>query len=197
METVIGKMAALFPKLIAILGALALSACVAGGPGAGAGGKAAGPNPVTGGAIEVTALDAPASKPMAVKPGAAGAKPADPAPPAQTNPPADPAAKPETRPEQTEDAAAVAEPVPPVPEVEKIAAQLQCEKRGNIWSRAGKSGAYACVKRLTDGGKRCTSGTQCQGDCLARSNTCAPLAPLFGCNEILQDNGGRVTLCLD
>ena len=25
--------------------------------------------------------------------------------------------------------------------------------------------------------------------CLARSQTCAPFKPLFGCNEILQDNG--------
>ena len=198
-------MVGLFPKLIVILGALALSACVAGG---GDSGKAVGPNPVTGTAIEVTALDAPAAKPatkpptelateLATKPApvtpvekAGAATPTDPAAPltplGDTPKPAPPA---ETQ--------AAAEEAATVPVVEKSPAQLICEKRGNIWAQAGNSGAHACVTRLKDGGKRCTSGKQCQGDCLARSNTCAPISPLFGCNEILQDNGARVTLCLD
>ena len=49
-------MQALFPKLMAILATAVLSACVALAP---AGDKAKGPNPVTGGEIEVTSLDAP------------------------------------------------------------------------------------------------------------------------------------------
>ena len=32
---------------------------------------------------------------------------------------------------------------------------------------------------------------------LARSGTCAPITPMFGCNDILQDDGREVTLCLD
>ena len=189
-------MVGLFPKLTAILGALALSACVAGG---GDSGKATGPNPVTGAAIEVTALDAPAVTP-ATKPGAKPApvtpveKPGAAAPSVDPEAPLTPLADPPKPAAVTEaEAPAVAD----VPAVEKPAAQLLCEKRGNSWMQAGNSGAYACVKRLSDGGKRCTSAKQCQGDCLARSNTCAPITPLFGCNDILQDNGGQVTLCLD
>lgn len=187
----------LFPKLTVILTALALSACVAGGPGAKSGGKAEGPNPVTGSAIEVTALDDPAAK-ADRKP---GSKPAEAAKPAVAAPAPDSEAKPKPR-SEADPAAKPAEETPPTPDpaapqVEKSAEQLACEKKGNSWSKVGTSGASACVKRLKDGGKRCTSGTQCQGDCLARSNTCAPMTPLFGCNEILQDNGVRVTLCLD
>jgi hypothetical protein len=33
--------------------------------------------------------------------------------------------------------------------------------------------------------------------CLARSGTCAPIMPLFGCNEVLDKQGRRVTLCIE
>lgn len=85
-----------------------------------------------------------------------------------------------------------AEPAPPSsPE------EAACLKKGNLWIRAGKSIAYTCVKITKDSGKQCTKGTDCSGSCLARSMTCAPYDPLFGCNEILQDDGVRVTLCID
>ena len=85
----------------------------------------------------------------------------------------------------------------PVPEALKTEAHLACERKGDLWVKAGKSGASTCVKRTKDSGKRCTTGKQCKGECLARSGTCAPYQPLFGCNEVLQDNGMRTTLCLD
>jgi hypothetical protein len=55
----------------------------------------------------------------------------------------------------------------------------------------------ACVTLTRDGGKACTRQSQCEGYCLARSGTCAPITPMFGCNDILQDDGREVTLCLD
>lgn len=93
--------------------------------------------------------------------------------------------------------AAEASPVQEAAPVFKSPEQIQCERRGGTWARAGKSEARTCVKQTRDGGKQCTKGTQCEGLCLARSGTCAPLAPLFGCNEILEDDGRRVTLCID
>lgn len=75
--------------------------------------------------------------------------------------------------------------------------QARCLKKGGIWATAGKSGAKACVKRTKDAGKSCTKQTQCEGFCLARSGTCAPITPMFGCNDILQADGREVTLCLD
>lgn len=177
-------------RMMAVLMAvLTLAACVAGGLG---GGKAKGVSPIAGGEIEVTALDAP----PAAKPGTAAA-------PAGEAPPADkPETGPRPRPEKLEPAAvkediAPPEAAAPVPEALKSAAQLACEKKRDLWVKAGKSGASTCVKRMKDAGKRCTTGKQCQGECLARSGTCAPYQPLFGCNEVLQDNGVRTMLCLD
>ena len=54
-----------------------------------------------------------------------------------------------------------------------------------------------CIQPTRDGGKRCTRESQCDGVCLARSGTCAPVKPLLGCNEVLQDNGVRATLCIE
>lgn len=87
-------------------------------------------------------------------------------------------------------ASAPAEPPPPVsPE------QALCQKSGGVWA-ASDSGGNVCVHRTRDGGKVCHRKTDCQGECLARSNTCAPIMPLMGCNDVLQTNGSEVTLCL-
>lgn len=182
-------MRSILRKMAAPMAALALAACVAGSPG---GDKAGGPNPITGGEIEVTALDAPPAAQPGQAEGAAAAEAS-----AER-----PATRPKPRPGKPEPAAAEEEIAPPeaaapVPEKLKSAAQLACEKKRDLWVKAGDSGASACVRRMKDAGKRCTTGKQCQGECLARSGTCAPYQPLFGCNEVLQDNGVRTTLCLD
>lgn len=198
-------MRALFPNLTAILAAAVLSACVALAP---AGDKAKGPNPVTGGEIEVTSLDAPAEKPVKGKGAKAEAAAKDALPvvdPAEGSVAPDaPTTKPKARPDAVEEAGAEPEvpatppPAEVVPGKAKTPAQVACEKKkGHVWSKAGTSGASACIKLTKDSGKRCTAGGDCEGECLARSGTCAPYTPLFGCNEILQDNGSRVTLCLD
>ena len=75
--------------------------------------------------------------------------------------------------------------------------EARCLKTGGTWASAGQSGAKACVTLTRDGGKACTRQSQCEGYCLARSGTCAPITPMFGCNDILQDDGREVTLCLD
>jgi hypothetical protein len=94
-----------------------------------------------------------------------------------------------------------AKPVVPEPVAEPVAEksreQILCEKRGGSWDNAGKPGTMACIKRTRDAGKACKKQSNCESVCLARSRTCAPVKPLFGCNEILQDDGRRVTLCID
>ena len=89
------------------------------------------------------------------------------------------------------------EPEPTEPEAPRSPEQLLCEKTGGQWAVAGLSGAYICVKPTRDGGKLCRKKTDCQGLCLARSGTCAPFTPLFGCNEVLEKDGRRMTLCID
>ena len=168
--------------------ALVLAGCTLGG------GKLAKPddatNPITGDAIAVTSLDAPApaaADPAKAATAAAPAKPdataqAAPAEPGATS--ADPA-KP-TAPPAVEQPARVMSPE-----------ELACVKKGGQWAAAGSAGGMSCLHVMRDAGKSCRKKSDCEGDCLARSNTCAPIAPLFGCNEILQDNGAMVTLCID
>ena len=83
------------------------------------------------------------------------------------------------------------------PVASKTKAQISCEKQGGNWGKVGKSRGETCFKRTRDAGKQCRKQSNCESLCLARSGTCAPVKPLFGCNEILQDDGRRVTLCVD
>lgn len=87
------------------------------------------------------------------------------------------------------------ETLPPVGEAALALQQMQCEKDGGQWAR--ESGAFSCVRPTKDAGKACRSGADCQGACLARSMTCAPVRPLLGCNEVLSGTGMRVNECID
>lgn len=143
------------------------------------------PNAIVGDAIEVTALEEARGVAPAVAPGSPASDPA-----LQPSPAAAAAG-----PEVASPAPAPAEDTVVAPP--KSAAQLACEKKGDRWVRVGKSILQACVKVTRDSGKQCKRSTECESDCLARSGTCAPLKPLLGCNEILQDNGARVTQCIE
>lgn len=179
-------------RYLVLVMTLALSACTLGlGGNGGLGGKAVTANPITGGDVSVTAL----SGPPGAATGTSKAPPPNPSKPqpaaqpsaqtaAQTQPPADPAA--------AQKAAEEPKPEPPPASPEEAA----CRKKGGQWSKVGKGG-MTCVQRTRDAGKVCTKASQCEGLCLARSGTCAPIMPLFGCNDILQNDGSRVTLCID
>lgn len=166
----------------ALIVALGLSACQLGGgklggaaPGAS---DVAAPSALQGAPVEVTTLAAPGAtqpvpaQPVAPEAGKAEAGKAEPA-------------KPETP------------PPPVVPEVVKSASQLACEKRGGRLVRLAKSNATTCQLPTRDGGKQCRRESDCDGVCLARSQTCAPVKPLLGCQAILQDDGRWVELCID
>jgi hypothetical protein len=150
-------------------------------------------NPIMGGEIAVTTLDAPAS-PAASSPApsavtsAAATGSAPPQRPA-TAPPAVPAAEPTIAPTTA--------PAPVVPQASKSASQIACEEDGGNWARAGESVAMTCIRPTRDGGQRCDSKSDCDGECLARSRTCSPIKPLFGCNPVLMDTGAEVTLCIE
>lgn len=182
------------PRLLAPLLALTLlTACQLSLPGRDRAPEAA--TPVTNGAITTTTLDAPTpvpgSPPEATATDAtatATASATDPRP--MPRPTA--AATAETPP-----AAPVAETAPEIPAALKSPSQIACEKDRGTWARAGAGGGMACVYQTRDGGKGCDSKDDCQGECLARSRTCSPIQPLFGCNAVLLDTGAEVTLCLD
>lgn len=73
-----------------------------------------------------------------------------------------------------------------------------CEARGGTFQPGGLGGFMTCFETPKDAGQRCTKSTDCStGACLARSQSCAPISPLFGCNEMLDAEGRRVSLCVD
>ena len=175
---------------------LCLASCTLALPG----GKADAPAPLATEAIEVTRLDPP--KGAGTEP-AKGVEPAKPqedpagapakAPAKAAAVPAKPATGAEAQPVAKAEPAPEAAP-PPAPLSPAAAA---CKKKGGRYIKTGSGDLRACVKVTGDGGKSCRRETDCTGSCLARSGTCAPVTPLFGCNEILQADGRRVTLCLD
>jgi hypothetical protein len=161
------------------------------------------PNAVAGDAIEVTALDAAPAVASGAAGGAlaAGSAQGSGVQPAPAVAPTE--AVPETSlPTEAEAAAAegsavaeaAAEAAPPPPPKSEL--QIACERKRGTWA-ATDGGLRICIRTTRDGGKRCTRESQCQGVCLARSQTCSPAEPLLGCNEILQDNGTRATLCIE
>lgn len=72
-----------------------------------------------------------------------------------------------------------------------------CEARGGRFGAGGLSGAFVCFENTSDANKSCTSGKQCESICLARSGTCAPSKPMFGCNEVFGNSGIRSTVCIN
>lgn len=178
-----------------MLAGVLLGACVPGG-GRGADAPAGKPgvaNPMMADMITTTSLDAPT--PEQAKQGApALALPAPapaPADPAKPIPTAEAPAK-ATGPAGTVAAA------PPEPAPEPLSPEaVKCLKSGGLWAGTGKTGAKTCLRRTKDAGKACTKQTQCEGYCLARSRSCAPVTPMFGCNDILQADGREATLCID
>jgi hypothetical protein len=185
-----------------------LAGCQLSGAGQGPAGADVTPNAVTGGEIEVTALDAaPAAAPAeaAALPDTTAASAAAPEPAAAEGAVPSgweaPSAEAEATPGDTDDAAAeaVEEPAaaPEVPPEEKSDQQIACERKKGTWSLAGRGDIRICIFRTRDAGKRCASSRQCDGDCLARSGTCSPIKPLIGCNEVLADSGMRVTQCVE
>jgi hypothetical protein len=175
-----------------------LAACQTGG-----GPVTPGPDsPLAGEAIETTTLDDPVVG-LAEEQAEANPEPiAEEAegPATEDTPPAE-AAEGETPPEPEEgetppEAAVVEEPEVIDPALLTPEARA-CQRRGGIWTKIGAGNARSCVKATRDAGKQCDADRDCQGVCLARSGTCAPVDPLFGCNDVLQDDGRRMTLCLN
>jgi hypothetical protein len=82
---------------------------------------------------------------------------------------------------------------PPVPLALTAGARACAARGGTLRPRAG--GLWACIRTTRDGGRTCATATACEGECLARSRTCAPFEPLFGCHEVLDQAGRPQTLC--
>lgn len=85
--------------------------------------------------------------------------------------------------------------LPPVGEAAIDVVHAQCIRSGGEFVHA--NGGFLCQSVPRDAGKACSSGRDCESACLARSRSCAPVTPLLGCNEILNDGGVAVTQCIE
>ena len=73
--------------------------------------------------------------------------------------------------------------------------QIACTRQGGRFEVTATGAGY-CLRQHADAGKMCRTGTDCLGECLARSGTCAPVSPLFGCHDVLDATGRKVSQCL-
>ena len=71
-----------------------------------------------------------------------------------------------------------------------------CEREGGRWGTALASGFFVCYRTPRDAGKSCRAASDCETHCLARSRTCAPIEPFYGCHEILTNSGLQATQCI-
>ena len=76
-------------------------------------------------------------------------------------------------------------------------ARQSCERSGGRWGAAVGKSFFVCYRNMRDAGKSCRVESDCQGLCLARSMTCSPIEPFFGCHEVIGSNGLRQTRCVD
>ena len=53
-----------------------------------------------------------------------------------------------------------------------------------------------CARAQPDAGKACTDNGDCAGFCLAKSKSCSPVTPYFGCHEVLLQ-GKTAAICID
>ena len=72
-----------------------------------------------------------------------------------------------------------------------------CLKKGGRFGSGAATGTFLCYENTPDANQSCSKASDCEGLCLARSRTCAPVKPLFGCNEVLSENGSTATVCIE
>ena len=84
---------------------------------------------------------------------------------------------------------------PPVPAA-LTGQAAQCTKKKGRFVQRGEGGTFTCVLPTRDANKRCDDGSDCQGSRFAKSRTCAPVTPLFGCYDALE-NGRVVNICTE
>lgn len=82
------------------------------------------------------------------------------------------------------------------------AAEAACVDQGGSFGRIPGTPEDApdvriCYREPADANTPCRTANDCEGACLARSRTCAPVIPLLGCNDVLTSAGVEVELCVD
>lgn len=77
------------------------------------------------------------------------------------------------------------------------AKKTACEAEGGTYARGGLYPDYICFRPTPDGGKSCRKATDCYDTCLADTQTCNKVSPMFGCYSYLDEDGKQVEICVD
>lgn len=85
-----------------------------------------------------------------------------------------------------------------------------CERAGGKMLPQGRMQSVRCVITYTDAGQRCTTGSDCQGDCrieeaasgtpqagAAAVGTCQRTSSRFGCYTTVENGKAEATICVD
>lgn len=72
-----------------------------------------------------------------------------------------------------------------------------CERDRGRWGLSANKVTYVCYRTLDDANQHCSKSSDCDGLCLARSQSCSPIEPFYGCHEVLSDSGFPQTLCIE
>ena len=88
-------------------------------------------------------------------------------------------------------------------------AAAACDARGGKMLPQGRMQTLQCVVSYADGGRRCTDGDDCQGDCRIEETEgtpssgtpvvgrCQANSTRFGCYTTVEDGKAADTLCVD
>lgn len=94
-----------------------------------------------------------------------------------------------------EDGQEVSESETAIPDILAIE-RTACERDGGRWALAIGQSTFVCYHNLSDANKTCSTANDCEGLCLARSRSCSPVKPFYGCHEVLSSTGVQQTLCV-
>ena len=72
-----------------------------------------------------------------------------------------------------------------------------CERTGGTWGTRGGETLFVCFRPTRDANRSCSSASDCEGLCLARSRSCSPIKPFLGCHETLTEAGLPATVCVN
>lgn len=98
--------------------------------------------------------------------------------------------------------------VPPAVQVPENATPTECAARGGAMRPVGRAQTMQCVVTYADAGKRCTTGSDCLGDCrvedapfptsgAAAVGRCQADSQPFGCYAKVEGGKATAAICVD
>jgi putative hemolysin len=88
------------------------------------------------------------------------------------------------------------------------ATPAECATRGGTMKPVGRAQTMQCVVAYADAGKRCTTGSDCQGDCRVEDapfpaagasavGRCQADSQPFGCHATVENGRATAAICID